>query len=119
MSDGETETLSPPATSDLTLTPPAPVTAVAPTKAEGMVPIDAAMRPALDTKVAEYVDSILALDIHSPAFAAKAGDVRSMGADATRAAADTSNRLLAAPVHAMQSGPLTEGGKIASTLLDL
>jgi uncharacterized protein YaaN involved in tellurite resistance len=119
MSDGETETLSPPATSDLTLTPPAPVTAVAPTKAEGMVPIDAAMRPALDTKVAEYVDSILALDIHSPAFAAKAGDVRSMGDDDIRAAADTSNRLLAAPVHAMQSGPLTEGGKIASTLLDL
>jgi uncharacterized protein YaaN involved in tellurite resistance len=119
MSDGETETLSPPATSDLTLTPPAPVVAVAPTKAEGMVPIDPATRPALDAKVAEYVDSILALDIHSPAFAAKAGDVRSMGDDDIRAAADTSNRLLATPVRAMKSGPLTEGGKVASTLLDL
>lgn len=119
MSDGETETLTPPATSELTLTPPAPVAAVAPTKAEGMVPVDAAMRPALDTKVAEYVDSILALDIHSPAFAAKAGDVRSMGDDDIRAAADTSNRLLAAPVRATKAGPLTEGGKVASTLLDL
>jgi uncharacterized protein YaaN involved in tellurite resistance len=119
MSDGESQTLTPPATSDLTLTAPAPVTAVASTQAEGMVPIDPATLPGLDSKVSEYVASILALDVHSPAFAAKAGDVRSMGDDDIRAAADTSNRLLAAPVRAMKSGPLHEGSKVASTLLDL
>jgi uncharacterized protein YaaN involved in tellurite resistance len=119
MSDGQSETLTPPATSELTLTAPAPVTAVEPAKAEGMVPIDPATLPALDTKVTEYVDSILALDIHSPAFAAKAGDVRAMGDDDIRAAADTSNRLLATPVRAMKAGPLHEGGKVADTLLDL
>ncbi len=84
-----------------------------------MVPIDAAALPGLDAKVAEYVESIVTLDVHSPAFATKAGDVRSMGDDDIRAAADTSNRLLSSPVRAMQQGPLSEGGKVAATLLDL
>jgi uncharacterized protein YaaN involved in tellurite resistance len=113
------ESLTPPTATELTLTPPAPVAAVAPARAEGMVPIDAAALPGLDAKVSEYVESIVTLDVHSPAFATKAGDVRSMGDDDIRAAADTSNRLLSAPVRAMQQGPLSEGGKVAATLLDL
>jgi uncharacterized protein YaaN involved in tellurite resistance len=108
--------LTPPATTELTLTPPAPVAAVAPEKAGGMVPVDPATLPALDAKVSQYVDAILELDVHSPAFTAKAGDVRAMGDDDIRAAADTSNRLLSAPVRAMQRG---QGGNVAATLLDL
>ncbi|MGZ8766040.1 MAG: toxic anion resistance protein, partial [Acidimicrobiia bacterium] len=73
------ESLTPPATAELTLTPPSPVAAIAPAKAEGMVRIDVAAVPALDAKVSEYVESIVTLDVRSPAFAAKAGDVRSMG----------------------------------------
>jgi len=42
------------------------------------------------------------------------GDTRSI-----KASADTSNRLLASPVRAMQKGPLTQGAKVASTLMDL
>ena len=49
------------------------------------------------------------LDVHSPAFAAKAGDVASMGDDDIRAAAETSNRLLSSPVRAMQAGPAQRG----------
>jgi uncharacterized protein YaaN involved in tellurite resistance len=113
------ESLTPPTSTELTLTPPAAVGAVAPTSAEGMVPIEAAALPGLDAKVQEYVESIVTLDVHSPAFATKAGDVRSMGDDDIRAAADTSNRLLSSPVRAMQQGPLSEGGKVAATLLDL
>jgi uncharacterized protein YaaN involved in tellurite resistance len=112
-------TLPPPATSELTLTPPEPVAAVAPEKAEGMVPIDQAAVPGLDAKVTEYVNSVTALDIHSPAFAAKAGDVRSMGDDDIRASADTSNHLLNAPVRAMQKGPLSQGAKVGNTLFEL
>jgi uncharacterized protein YaaN involved in tellurite resistance len=104
------------ATADLTLTPPEPVAAVAPEKAGGMVPIDQAALPALDAKVSQYVDSIVALDVHSPEFTAKAGDVRAMGDDDIRNAAETSNKLLNAPVKAMQRG---EGGNVAETLLDL
>lgn len=112
-------TLNPPGTTELTLEAPEPVAAVAPAKAGGMVPIDAAMVPALDAKVAEYVDSVLELDIRSPAFAGKAADVQSMGDEDIRAAAETSNRLLSSPVRAMQTGPLTQGSKVAATLLDL
>jgi uncharacterized protein YaaN involved in tellurite resistance len=111
--------VAPPATAasaDLTLAPPEPVAAVAPEKAGGMVPIDQAAIPGLDAKVAQYVESIVATDVHSPEFTAKAGDVRSMGDDDIRNAADTSNKLLNAPVKAMQRG---QGGNVAETLLDL
>jgi Uncharacterized protein involved in tellurite resistance len=115
------ESLTPPpaASAELTLTPPAPVTAVATSKAEGMVEIDAAAVPGLDAKVAEYVDGIVELDVHSPAFAAKAGDVAAMGDEDIRASAETSNRLLASPVRAMKHGAMSEGSKVASTLVDL
>ena len=115
------ESLTPPAAAEaeLTLTPPAPVTAVTPAGASEMVPIDTAAVPGLDAKVAEYVDGIVALDVHSPAFAAKAGDVASMGNDDIRAAAETSNRLLSSPVRAMKQGALSPGAKVGATLLDL
>jgi uncharacterized protein YaaN involved in tellurite resistance len=111
--------LTPPATAataDLTLDPPQAVGAVASTQAGQMVKVDPAAQPALDQKVNEYVDSIMQLDVHSPSFSAKAGDVRTMGDDDIRAAAETSNKLLNAPVRAMQRG---EGGNVANTLLDL
>ena len=106
------ESLTPPpaATGELTLTPPAPVAAVARrARPRAWSPIDAAAVPGLDAKVAEYVDGIVDLDVHSPAFAAKAGDVAAMGDDDIRASAETSNRLLASPVRAMQHGALSEG----------
>jgi uncharacterized protein YaaN involved in tellurite resistance len=107
--------LTPP--SQLTLTAPEPVKQVEPAKAGGMVPIPAAALPALDQKVAEYVDSVVMLDIHSPAFTAKADDVRTMGNDEIRASAETSNKLLQSPVRAMQK--TSETGKVAGTLVDL
>jgi uncharacterized protein YaaN involved in tellurite resistance len=107
--------LTPP--SELTLQAPEPVKPVEPAKAGGMVPIPTAALPALDQKVADYVDSIVTLDVHSPAFTAKADDVRTMGNDEIRASAETSNKLLASPVRAMQKSGDT--GKVATTLLDL
>ena len=107
--------LTPP--SELTLQAPEPVKQVEPAKAGGMVPIPAAALPALDAKVADYVDSVVTLDVHSPAFTAKADDVRTMGNDEIRASAETSNKLLASPVRAMQKNDDT--GKVATTLVDL
>jgi uncharacterized protein YaaN involved in tellurite resistance len=109
--------LTPPDASALALAPPEAVKPTAPEKIGGMVPVDAASQPMLDAKVSEYVDGIMALDVHSPDFAAKAGDVRAMGDEDIRAASDTSNRLLQAPVRAMKQGEAT--GKVADTLLDL
>ena len=86
MSDPVTPLTPPAATAELKLTPPAPVTAVAPEKVGGMITVDEAALPGLDEKVETYVDSVLALDVHSPAFSAKANDVRTMGDDEIRAA---------------------------------
>src|SRR5215831_1413743 len=112
MSEPAAAALTPP--SELTLQAPEPVK---PAKAGGMVPIPAAALPALDQKVAAYVDSIVTLDVHSPAFTAKADDVRTMGNDELRASAETSTTLLASPVRALQKSGDT--GKVATTLLDL
>lgn len=112
--------LAPPAASaTLTLTPPAPVEAIATTAAGAMAPLDQAALPALDAKVTGYVDSLLALDVHSPEFTAKTNDVQNMGAEEITAAAETSNRLLQSPVRAMKEGGLSEGSKVANTLTDL
>jgi len=84
-----------------------------------MAPLDQAALPALDAKVSSYVDSLLALDVHSPEFTAKTNDVQNMGAEEITAAAETSNRLLQSPVRAMKEGGLSEGSKVANTLTDL
>ena len=115
MSDAAATSLTPP--SELTLQAPDPVKAVEPAKAGGMVPIPAAALPALDQKVADYVDSVVTLDVHSPVFTAKADDIRTMGNDEIRASAETSNKLLASPVRAMQKSGDTS--KVSATLVDL
>jgi uncharacterized protein YaaN involved in tellurite resistance len=115
MSDTAAAALTPP--SQLVLQAPEPVKEVEPAKAGGMVPIPAAALPALDQKVAEYVDSVVVLDVHSPEFTAKADDVRTMGNDEIRASAETSNKLLSSPVRAMQK--TSDTGKVAGTLIDL
>jgi uncharacterized protein YaaN involved in tellurite resistance len=120
MTDNATQ-LTPPAAAGalLTLTPPEPVPAVAPAMAGGMVPIAPAALPGLDAKVTAYVDSILAADVNTPAFSAKADDVRLMGDADIRGAAESANRLLSAPMRAMAKGDDTPGAKVASTLLAL
>ena len=112
--------LAPPAsTSGLTLTAPAPVGAIEPAKAGGMVPLDTAALPGLDRKVDDYVASVVSLDPKSPEFSAKAKDVSSLGDEDIQAAADSSNRLLQSPVRAMTKGGFSEGSKVSATLLEL
>jgi uncharacterized protein YaaN involved in tellurite resistance len=113
--------LPPPAAeASLSLTPPAPLGAVGTTQAPKIAPaVDAAALPGLDAKVDGYIDALLGADAHSPEFAAKANDVRMMGDEDIRKAAETSNRLLNAPVRAMKEGGIAEGSKVSSTLLDL
>lgn len=114
--------LTPPAAAEsvLTLTPPEPVTAVAATQAPKLAPaVDPAALPGLDQKVDAYLGSLLAAKPHSPDFAAKAGDIRSMGDADIRRSAETSNRLLRTPVRALKEGQLSEGSKVGATLLEL
>lgn len=117
----EAAPLQPPAASEhLVLSAPEPVKPVATTQAPAMAPrVDEAAIPGLDQKVTSYLDALMASDARSPEFAAKANDVRTMGDQDIRTAADASNRLLATPVRALKEGGLSEGSKVGSTLLEL
>ncbi|MET4226206.1 toxic anion resistance protein [Oerskovia enterophila] len=117
----EAAPLQPPAaTEHLVLSAPEPAKPVATTQAPAMAPrVDEAAIPGLDQKVTSYLDALMASDARSPEFAAKANDVRTMGDQDIRTAADSSNRLLATPVRALKEGGLSEGSKVGSTLLEL
>jgi len=104
----------------LTLSAPAPTQPVAVTAAPSLAPaVDPATLPGLDSKVDGFLASLMSTEPRSPEFAAKATDVRSMGDVDIRQAAESSNRLLASPVKALQSGGLSEGSTVGQTLLDL
>ncbi|MDQ2781994.1 MAG: toxic anion resistance protein, partial [Actinomycetota bacterium] len=110
--------LAPPMASVLTLEPPVAVQAVNATAAPKMAPqVPAAAIPGLDAKVNGYLQALLTAQAKSPQFDAKATDVRTMGDDDIRRAAESSNRLLRSPVKALKDGGLSEGGKVGKTLL--
>ena len=114
--------LQPPSASEpvLTLTAPPPTQAVAATAAPRLAPaVQAAALPGLDAKVEGYLASLMSAAPRSPEFTAKATDVRTMGDQDIRRAAESSNRLLKSPVKALQEGGLAEGSKVGSTLLEL
>jgi len=113
--------LEPPVTeTHLTLTPPPAATAVAQTSAPKMAPaVPEAARPGLDAKVDTYLGSLLQADARSPEWEAKAADVRNMGTDEIRYAAESSNRMLQMPVKALNEGSLSQGSKVGQTLIDL
>ncbi len=87
--------------SDLELTPPEPVPAVAPEKAAGLVPVDEEKRSALEEKVNGFVTELVALDAKSPDFGKKVDQITNMGRREIQAAAGMSNRFLDRPVRAM------------------
>ena len=115
------QSLAPPAaTSSLTLAPPAATTAVSATAAPKMAPqVPEAALPGLDAKVEGYLAALLTAETKSPNFEAKAADVRTMGDADIRQAAESSNRLLKAPIKALKEGGLNEGSSVSKTLLDL
>jgi len=113
--------LAPPApSSGLTLAPPAPTQAISTTAAPKMAPpVPPEAVAGLDAKVDGYLEALMQAQSKSPTFEAKATDVRTMGDDEIRRAAESSNRLLKAPVRALQEGGLSEGSNVGKTLLDL
>ena len=113
------EPLQPPAAT-LTLVASPPAQAITTTAAPKLAPaVDVTALPGLDAKVEGYIGSLMAAEPRSPEFAAKATDVRTMGDDDIRRAAESSNHLLKSPVRALQEGGLAEGSKVGSTLLEL
>jgi uncharacterized protein YaaN involved in tellurite resistance len=112
--------VTPPAgTAQLTLEPPKAVAAVAPEKAGGMVPLDAAAIPGLDEKVNDFVAGLAEIDPHTPAFGAKSEEIRTMGDEDIRAAADVSNRMLQSPLRRLDHAGVDSGSKVSKSLVEL
>ena len=110
--------LQPPAT--LTLTAPDAPAVITETQAPAMAPqVEATQVPVLDAKVDEFLQALNSAEEKSPTFTAQADAVRSMGDADIRKTAETSNRLLNAPVRALKEGGLSEGSKVGQTLLQL
>src|SRR5262249_3386257 len=106
-------------TGTLTLAPPAAVGAVAPAQAEAAVQLDPADVAKLDAMADQYVAQITAMDVHEPAFAAKADDLRKLGDAEIQDSANVSRRLLDKPVAAMEHGGLTPASDVSKSLVQL
>ena len=106
---------------DLELTPPDPVPAVAPEKAAGLVPVSQEVKSKLDEKVDGFVDELVAQDANSPEFGKKVDQLTNMGRKELRAAAQMSNRFLDRPIRAMdqESGVGQDLAELRRTVEDL
>ncbi len=111
--------LAPP-NATLTLDAPPAMQSVPSTAAPKMAPaVPASAIPMLDQKVDGYLQALSTTATKSPEYEAKANEMRTMGDDDIRRAAESSNRLLQSPVKALQEGGLASGSKVGKTLLEL
>ena len=99
---------------DLVLTPPAPVPAVAPEKSTGLVPLESGQKTELNKRVDAFIGELTALDPNSPEFGKRAEQLMRLGQREIAEAAGQSNRFLDRPVKAMA----TESG-VGANLAEL
>src|SRR4051794_23924129 len=110
------------AESDLTLTPPAPVSAVPTSKAATMLPLADGREGELTAKAREFASELAAMDPRVPDFTRKVHDISLMGDSEIRSASQVANRMLKRPVAALASAR-GEGadaqGRVAGRLVAL
>lgn len=102
----------------LTLTPPQPAIAVAPTAAEAQVPIDAEAAARIEDVVTTFVNGITGLDVHGEEYRRRIGDITSLAERDINTTSEMSNRLLDRPTRAM-GGLGDSQGSVARSLIDL
>jgi uncharacterized protein YaaN involved in tellurite resistance len=105
----------------LVLTPPAPVPAVSIEQAATATTtnVDQTTAKQIDSAVGTFVDSLVTLDIHSPDFQRKVDSVSQMGNQEIRRSAEVSNRFLDRPAASLDRGPLGDGSKVSTSLVQL
>jgi uncharacterized protein YaaN involved in tellurite resistance len=103
----------------LVLNPPAAVPAVSTQQAAASTRVDDATAKQIEQAVNAFVDSLVAMDPHSPDFQRKVESVSQMGNQEIRRSAETSNRFLDRPAAAMDRGPLGGGSKVSTSLVQL
>ncbi|WP_017667224.1 toxic anion resistance protein [Sandarakinorhabdus sp. AAP62] len=80
---------------------PVAVSAIAPTKAAGLVPLKDQEKAQLETKVEAFIDELVAIDASSPEFGKKVDALANLGATEIARAAAQSNRFLDRPTRAI------------------
>lgn len=80
---------------------PVAVSAIAPTRAAGLVPLKDQERAQLDAKVDSFIDELIATDAASPEFGKKVDALANLGATEIARAAAQSNRFLDRPTRAI------------------
>jgi len=113
----ETATLTPPDQS--VLTPPEPVKAIPAEEASRMVPISDEQKNELKTKVEEFINTVISVEVNSDAFKEKIASIHNMGSAEIRKAASMSNRMLERPMESLNNGLFDEGSAVGSALVDL
>ena len=104
----------------LALVPPAAVPTVTDDQAAAQAQnIDPAAKQQIDATVAQYVNTLMTTDPHSPTFDQQLNAVHNLGDADIRASAAVSNNLLNRPVAAMSSGPLDPKSQISTSLVKL
>jgi uncharacterized protein YaaN involved in tellurite resistance len=103
----------------LVLTPPEPVPVVRTERAAGLVPVEDAARAEMARRADEYVAGLAALDPRSPQFAARVGEVVSLGGAELRNSAASANRMLERTVRSLDGGQDPAQARVASSLVEL
>jgi uncharacterized protein YaaN involved in tellurite resistance len=108
------------ASTALALVAPQPVAQVSDQQAMAAAQqVDPAAAKQIQATVSSYIDQLVALDSHSPAFDSKVEAIHSLGDADIRASAAVSNRLLQQPAKAMDSGPLSKTSQVSNSLVKL
>ena len=106
-------------TQALTLEPPHPVQAVTRDQAAASLKIDDKTAQQIDQAVGTFVESLVALDQHSPDFERKVESVNQLGNQEIRRSAEVSNRFLERPAASLDRGPLGQGSNVSNSLVAL
>ncbi|MEE9432694.1 MAG: toxic anion resistance protein [Sphingorhabdus sp.] len=107
--------------SDLKLTPPDPVVAIAPEKAAGLVPVTDDQQTKLQQRVDTYITELIAQDVNSPEFGKRVDQLTSLGRKEMVEAAGQSNRFLDRPIRQMddEQGVGADLAELRRTVEDL
>ncbi|MFE3767586.1 toxic anion resistance protein [Streptomyces sp. NPDC059104] len=112
-------TLTPPEDAPLVLTAPEPVAPVRREQASGLVPLEDGVREEMNRRAGEYVGQLAAIDVRSPEFATRIGEISALGSADMREAAQQSNRMLDRAVRSLGTEGGDAQGRVAGSLVEL
>jgi uncharacterized protein YaaN involved in tellurite resistance len=114
----QAQSATPPSENALVMEPPRPVPAVSQEQAAASMKVDDDMARRIDAEVQKFVDSLVALDVHSPDFERKVESVSKLGDQQIRRSSEVSNRFLERPASSMEHG-LGAGSNVSKSLVAL